>query len=111
MIHVLHLLAYTVAILLAARIVPGIKVKSFTSALFFALVLALLNKLLFLPLLAITLPIVLVTFGIFILFINAGLFWLANKIVKGVEVNGFGAAFWGSLVASLLNWLITWFIR
>jgi putative membrane protein len=102
--HVVTFLAFTLAVFLAAKIVPGIRVKSFP--ILFALVFAVLNKLLFLPLVAVTLPFVVVTLGLFVFFINAFLFWLAGKIVSSVEVDGFGSALLGSLVTSGLNALI-----
>lgn len=105
--HVVHFLAFAVAVLCAARIVPGIRVKSFGSALVFSLVFALLNKLLFGPLAFFTLPIVLVTFGLFLVIINAFLFWLADKLVKGVTIDGFGSALLASIVTTLINWAIT----
>ena len=105
--HLIQFAAFVAAILLTARLVPGIRVKSVGSAIFFALVFALLEKLLFLPLAAVTFPFVLVTFGLFLIVINAFLFWLADKIVAGVEIDGFGSALLGSIVVSALNWGIT----
>ena len=83
--HLVHLLIYAVAVLIAARVVPGIRVRSFGSALLFALVFAVLDKLLFTVLLVLSLPMVLLSFGLFVLVINAFLFWLADKVVAGVD--------------------------
>jgi putative membrane protein len=47
---------------------------------------------------------VLITLGLFLIVINGFLFWLADKVVKGVEVDGFGSAILGSLVTSLVSW-------
>ena len=102
--HVITFLAFTVAVFLAAKIVPGIRVKSFP--ILFALVFAVLNKLLFLPLVGLTLPFMVITLGLFVFVINAFLFWLASKIISSVEVDGFGSALLGSLVTSGLNALI-----
>ncbi len=109
--HVISFLAFTVAVLAAARVVPGIKVKSFGSALLFALVFALLNKLLFLPLAVMTFPLLVLTLGLGIIVINAFIFWLADKLVSGVEVRSFGSALVGSLVATLVNWAIMVVLR
>jgi putative membrane protein len=111
MIHVVHLVIYALSVLVAAKVVPGIQVRSFWSALFFAFVLAILNRLLFKALVFFSFPMVLVTFGLFIFVINAFLFWLADKVVDGVRVNGFGAALLGSLVTSLINAVINWALR
>jgi putative membrane protein len=109
--HVLHILIFTVAVLLTAKVVPGIRIKSFGSALFFALVVAILDKLLFGLLVLLALPAILVTFGLFLLVINAFLWWLADKVVDGVELDGFGAAFFGALVTSVINWLILFLLH
>ena len=56
-------------------------------------------------------PAILVTFGLFLLVINAFLWWLADKVVDGVELDGFGAAFFGALITSIINWLILFVLR
>ncbi len=101
--HAIHVVVYALAVLVAARVVPGIRVRSFASALLFAFVFAVLDKLLFMVLLVLSLPFVVLTFGLFVLVINAFLFWLADRITDGVEVDGWGAAFLGALVTSVLN--------
>ena len=106
--HIVHVLVYALAVLLAARIVPGIKVRSFWSAVVFAIVFAILDKLLFTLLVFLSLPFVLITFGLFVLVINAFLFWLADKLVDGVEVDGPLSAFLGALVTSIVNMLVLW---
>lgn len=105
-----QLLITALCVLLASRIVPGIRVRSMFSAGLFALALAVLTKLLFALLVILTLPAVILSLGVFLLVINAFLFWLADKIVPGVEVDGFGAAFLGSLVTSLLTSIAYWLI-
>lgn len=102
--HLIHFAAFVAAVLLTARVVPGIRIKSIGSAIVFALVFALLEKLLFLPLALVSFPFVLITFGLFLIVINAFLFWLADKIVAGVEIDGFGCALLGSIVVSAINW-------
>ncbi|MDB4968435.1 MAG: hypothetical protein JWN44_4124 [Myxococcales bacterium] len=107
MVHILiHLLVTAIAVLAAARIVPGIRVRSFGSAVVFAFVLAVLNVLLGKLLIILALPFVLLTLGLFLIVINGFLFWLADKVVKGVEVDGFGSAILGSLMTSLVSWTI-----
>jgi putative membrane protein len=109
--HLVHVFIFTLAVLLTAKIVPGIRVRSFGSAFFFALVLAILDKLLYGLLVVLAFPAILVTFGLFLLVINAFLWWLADKVVDGVELDGFGAAFFGALVTSVINWMILFFVR
>jgi putative membrane protein len=109
--HLVHLLVYAVAVLVAAKVVPGIRVRSFGSALFFAFVFAVLDRLLFWALVFLSLPAIALSFGLFIFVINAFLFWLADKVVEGVEVDGFGSALLGSLVTSIINGGITWMLQ
>ena len=106
--HLVHILVTALAVLLTAKVVPGVRARSFGGAFVFALVLAILNKLLFKLLVVLSLPFVLLTFGLFLVVINAFLYWLADKIVDGVEVDGPGAALLGSVVTSLITWVVFW---
>jgi putative membrane protein len=109
--HLISFLAFAVAVLVTARMVPGIRVKSFGGAVLFSLIFALLNKVLFVPLVMFTFPLVLVSLGLFLVIINAFLFWLADKLVQGVELDGFGSAVLASIVVSVVNWLIMAAVR
>ena len=106
-----HCLLYALSFMLAAKVVPGITVKSYGSAVIFAAVFAILDALLFKILAFITLPVVLLTFGLFLLAIRAGLFLAAEKFVDGVHIDGFVAALLGSLLTGAINWLITRFVN
>ena len=109
MVHALvHVLVVALAVLGTAKIVPGVRARSFGGAFVFAIALAILNKLLFKALVLLTLPLTVITLGLFLVVINAFLFWLADKIVDGVEVDGFGSALLGSLVTSFISSLIFW---
>jgi putative membrane protein len=103
--HLIQILVTALAVLLAARIVPGVRVKSFGSAVVFALVLAIVTWLLKSALIFISFPLIALTLGLFMLVINGFLFWLADKVVDGVEVKDFGSAVLGSLVVSAISWL------
>ncbi len=96
-----------VALLVVAYILPGISVASFGSALIAALVLGLLNTLVKPLLVILTLPITIVTLGLFLLVLNALVFWLAGSILKGFQVNGFWWAVIGALVYSLVSGLLS----
>ncbi|MCX6808353.1 MAG: phage holin family protein [Candidatus Berkelbacteria bacterium] len=84
----------------------GIRISSFWIALIAALVLGLLNVLIRPFLLLVTLPINILTLGVFTLFVNASVFWLTSRIVSGFVVPNFWAAFWGAIIYSLLSMLI-----
>lgn len=89
------------ALLLVAHLYPGVHVTSFTSALIAALVLGLLNTLLRPILVLLTLPVTVLSLGLFLFVINALMFWAAANILAGFAVNGFVAALIGSLIYSL----------
>jgi len=96
-----------VALLIVAYILPGINVASFGSALVAALVLGLLNTLVKPLLILLTLPITIVTLGLFLLVINALVFWFAGSVLKGFQVNGFWWAVLGAVVYSLVSGLLS----
>ncbi len=94
------------ALLLVAHLYPGVQVTSFTSALLAALVLGLFNTLLRPILVLLTLPVTLLTLGLFLFVINALLFWATASLLNGLTVTGFGAALIGSLIYSLCGMAI-----
>ncbi len=96
-----------VALLVVAYLLPGITVASFGSALIAALVLGLLNSLVKPVLVLLTLPITVVTLGLFLVVLNALLFWFAGSILKGFQVNGFWWAVIGALLYSLISGLLS----
>jgi putative membrane protein len=94
------------ALLLVANLYPGVQVASFSSALVAALVLGLLNALLRPVLVLLTLPVTVLTLGLFLFVINALMFYFAASLLAGFHVNGFGAALVGSLLYSLCGLVI-----
>ena len=94
------------ALLLVAHVYPGVTVGSFGSAMVAALVLGLLNTLLRPILVLLTLPVTLLTLGLFLFVINALMFYFAASVLEGFHVNGFGAALIGSLIYSLCGVVI-----
>ncbi len=107
---VIRWLILTFAIMTAAYLFSGIHVSGFGSALFSALVLGILNAF-FRPILFIlTLPINVLTLGLFTFVINALLLMMTSGIIGGLVVNGFGSALLGSFVISLVSLLLSSFI-
>ena len=94
------------ALLLVANLYSGVSVTSFTSAMIAALVLGLLNALLRPLLVLLTLPVTLLTLGLFLFVINALMFWAAAQVLDGFAVAGFAAALIGSLIYSLIGMVI-----
>ena len=93
------------SLLLAAYLVPGIAVTSFYTALIVAALLGAANIVLKPILVILTLPINLLTLGLFTFVINGFLFWFLSTIVKGFSVEGFLAALLGSLVVSAVSYI------
>ena len=94
------------ALLLVAHLYPGVTVKSFGSAMVAALVLGLFNTLVRPLLVLLTLPVTLITLGLFLFVINALMFWAAAEVLDGFAVAGFGAALIGSVLYSLCGMVI-----
>ena len=91
------------ALLAVAHLYAGVTVTSFTSALIAAAVLGLLNAVVRPILVLLTLPVTVITLGLFLFVINALMFWVAASLLTGFEVSGFVAALIGSLIYSVLQ--------
>jgi len=94
------------ALLLVAHLYPGVSVASFGAALIAALVLGLFNTLVRPLLVLLTLPVTLLTLGLFLFVINALMFWAAASVLDGFNVAGFSAALIGSLIYSVCGMVI-----
>ena len=99
------------ALLRVAHLVPGVQITSFVSALVAAAVLGLLNTLLRPLLVVLTLPVTLLTLGLFLFVINALMFWAAASLLQGFAVQGFGSALLGSLAYSALGLVVDFATR
>ncbi|MBQ8669218.1 phage holin family protein [bacterium] len=99
----LRWIAYTLAIIFVAWIIPGISVENFLSAMLVCVILALINTFIKPMVQIISLPITILTLGLFALVINALLLMLAGVIAPGFEVDGFLSAFLGSILLSLFG--------
>jgi len=91
------------ALLVVARYIPGIEITGLYIALVAAVIIGLLNLIVKPVLIVLTLPITIVTLGLFIFVINAGLFWFVASFVDGFDVVGFWPALFGSLVVSIIS--------
>ena len=98
------------ALLLVAYLYPGVQVTSFLAALVAALALGLVNAIIRPILVILTLPVTILTLGLFIFVINALLFWLVAEFIRGFSVSGFVAALIGSLLYSLITLLTSWLL-
>ena len=102
---VIHILFNAVLLFLVGRLVDGIEVRDGKSAIFGAIVLGLANASVRKLLLLMTLPVTLLTLGLFVLVINALMLMLAAAFVDGFEIEGFSAAMWGSVAFAVMNFL------
>jgi len=103
---IITLIINALAVMLGAYLIPGIEVNSFFSALLVAAVLGLLNTFVKPILVFLTIPISIVTLGIFLLVINVAIIYLAGIIISGFVVNGFWPALFFSLFLSIFSWII-----
>lgn len=107
----LRLLLSALAVLLLANILPGVTVDSYGIAVLVAVVLSLLNLIVKPLLIILTLPVTLITLGLFLLVINAVIILLASKLVTGFSVDGFWTALLFSLLLSLLQAVLFTFLK
>lgn len=107
---IIRWLTLTFAIIVTAYLVGGIEVSGFWSALFAAGILGILNAFFRPIILILTLPINILTMGLFTFVINAVLLKMASGVISGFNVEGFWPAVFGSLLISVVSWLINSFI-
>jgi putative membrane protein len=107
---IINWLLSAIALLVVAHVVRGFHVAGFMNALWAALVIGLVNATLGALLKLITLPLTVVTLGIFWLVINALMLEFASWFAPGFRVAGFWPAFWGAIVLSLLNMFLRWLV-
>ena len=96
-----------IALLAVAYLYPGVQVQDWKAAAIAALVLGLVNTLIKPILVLLTLPVTILTLGLFLLVINALLFWGVAQLVEGFQVSGFWAALLGALLYSVIGWLLS----
>jgi len=97
---IIHWVLSAIALMVCTNLIPGFYVNDIQSALVAALVIGVLNATLGFVLKVITFPFAIVTFGIFLLVINAAMIMLASKIVSGFVVYGWVPAFWAGVGSS-----------
>ena len=96
-----------IALLGVAYIYPGVQIQDWKSAAIAALVLGLVNTLVKPILVLLTLPVTILTLGLFLVVLNALLFWGVAEVLPGFHVNGFWAAVLGAILYSVIGWLLS----
>ena len=104
-------IATTVAVMVAASVIHGIRYDTIASLIGAALLLGILNAFVRPILLILSAPLILLTLGFFILIINALMLRFVPSIVSGFQVDSFGSAFWGAIVVSIVSWILSAFFR
>ena len=107
---IVHWLLSALSILIVAHVVPGFEVRSFGTALIAAIVIGLVNATLGFVLKLLTLPLTILSFGLFLLVINALMVWFAAALVPGFSVHGFGAALLGAVVLSVVSFILRFLV-
>jgi putative membrane protein len=107
----IRLVVNAVALLVVAYFLPGVSVTGITGALIAAFVLGIVNAILRPILVILTLPIQIVTLGLFTLIINGLLFYWVGHMGIGLVVDGFWPAFWGAIVLGIVSWLLSSLLR
>jgi putative membrane protein len=101
----------TVAVMVASSIIHGIRFDSTSDLVGAALLLGFLNAFVRPILLTLSAPLILLTLGFFILIVNALMLTIVPHVVAGFHVDGFGSAFWGAIIISIVSWLLSAFFR
>lgn len=96
-----------IALLAVAYLYPGVQIQDWKAAAIAALVLGLVNTIVKPILVLLTLPVTILTLGLFLIVLNALLFWGVSELVTGFHVNGFWAALIGAILYSVIGWLLS----
>lgn len=108
---IIRILLNAIALLAVAYVVPGVHVTSLGGALLAGLILGIVNAVLRPLLFLLTLPLQIITLGLFTLIINALLFWLVGVFHVGLIVDGFWPAFWGALVLAIVSFVLSALVK
>ena len=107
---VIRVLVVAISLWISSKIVPGVTINDGWSLFWAALLLGLVNAVVRPVVIILTLPLTILTLGLFLLLINAAMLSLVAWMLDGMTVDGFWSAFFGAIVISIVGWLVTWFI-
>ena len=103
---IVHILVTAALLMIVAKVVSGVEVTSWGSAIIAALVLGLVNAIVKPIMVLLTFPITILTLGLFLLVVNALMLWLVAALVPGMKIKGFLPAFLGALLLTVLNLVV-----
>jgi putative membrane protein len=107
---ILRVATVALGLWLAAEIIPGIEVRNGWTLLAAALLLGIVNAVVRPVAIVLTLPLSIITLGLFLLVINAAMLGLVALLLDGFAISGFWSALFGSVVVSITGWIASWFI-
>lgn len=107
---VIRVLIVAAGLWVASKLVPGVSIMDGWSLFWAALVLGIVNAFVRPVVIMLTLPLTILTLGLFLLVINAAMLSLVAWMLDGVTVSGFWSAFFGAIVISITGWIASWFI-
>jgi putative membrane protein len=105
---VVQFLVSGLAVLLVAAFLPGIRVRKYTDAVWFSIVVSLLNSIAWGLLGAVTIPAAVLTLGVVAFFVNGAIFLIAKNVVRGIEIDGCFIASIAALLVSIVNGALFW---
>ncbi len=108
---IVHWLLSALSLVIVAHLIPGFEVNGIAAALIASIVIGLVNATVGFVLKILTLPLTLLTFGLFLFVINALMLELAAYLVPGFAVRGFFSAFFGAILLSLVSTLLRYLLR
>ncbi len=103
---IIKLLLTGLALIIADYLLDSIHIDGYGTALLAALILGVINTIIRPILVFLTLPITILTLGIFILVINAITFYVTSMFLPGFQIEGFIGAFWGALIVGVISWIL-----
>ena len=103
---IVHVVVTAILLFVLGRMIDGFEVRDGKAALFGAIMLGVANFFVRPILIVLTLPVTIITLGLFLLVVNALMLMLAAAVVDGFEIEGFGPALWGSIGLAILNFLV-----
>jgi putative membrane protein len=106
----IRLAVVALGLFLAGEIIPGIEIRGTGTLVAAALLLGIVNALVRPIAVLLTLPLTVLTLGLFLLVVNAGMFALVAALLDGFRVAGFGSALLGSIVVGLTSWVASWYV-
>ena len=107
---ILNILILSVAIFAVAKFLPGIRIKSFGTAIVVAIVYSIINFLLGWLFTLLSLPFIIITFGLFKFVVNAFLLWITDQLIEDFEIRSFGMTLLAALLITLADSLMKWII-